>query len=232
MKNRILIIEDNKDIRNALCIFLTREGYEPIEAPDGRTGLNSISMLPDLIILDVMLPDISGIEVCKEMRKVSNVPILFLTAKSGIDHITDGLLAGGDDYLVKPFDNHELSARITALLRRYKLYRGKKNSEEEMRVLIAERLRVNQDYNEAYKDDVRIDLTDIEYRMLKLFMKRRNMILSAQLLFESIWEQPYFYDSNNTVMVHIRKLRVKIEDNPKEPKYILTEWGRGYRFGK
>lgn len=232
MVRKILVVEDSDDIRQALCIFLRYEGYEPVEAPNGYSALNKMIENPDLVILDVMLPDISGIDVCKQIRTFSNVPILFLTAKSGVDHISDGLMAGGDDYLAKPFVNEELSVRIKALLRRFNHYRGKQKSEDEMKMLVTDRLRVNLEHNEVYKDNKRIELSEIEYQMLKLFMKRRNMILSAQLLYESIWEQPYFYDSNNTVMVHIRKLRVKIEDNPKEPKYILTEWGRGYRFGK
>lgn len=232
MKNRILVVEDDKDIREAVCLLLMKNGYETIEAKDGNTALIKINTTPDLVILDIMMPDISGITVCTKIREKSTVPILFLTARSGTMSKTEGLLAGGDDYLVKPFDNQELLARVTALLRRFKVYQGYNEIGDSERILVAGELRVCEQYNEVFKGSKNIKLPDIEYRMLKLFMKRRNKILSAQNIYESIWDEPYFYDSNNIVMVHIRKLRVKIEDDPQKPTYILTEWGRGYRFGK
>jgi two-component system OmpR family response regulator len=232
LKNRILVVEDNKDIREAICVLLNKEGYESIGAKDGKTALAQNGNTIDLVILDIMMPGISGIEVCRKIREISNIPILFLTAKSGTMDKTEGLLAGGDDYLVKPFDNQELLARIVALLRRYYLYQGNKEERDKESFLIAGELMVSEQYNEVFRDKQKIELPDIEYRMLKLFMKHRSKILSAQNIFESVWDEPYFYDSNNKVMVHIRKLRMKIEDDPQKPVYILTEWGRGYRFGK
>lgn len=153
----------------------------------------------------------------------------FLTAKSGTLDKTEGLLAGGDDYLTKPFSVQELLARVIALLRRYTIYQDKKDYGETF--LIGGRLKVSEQFNDVWKGSQKIELSDLEYGLLKLLMTRRNKIFSAQNIYESIWKEPYFYSSNNTVVVHIRKLRLKIEDDPAKPAYILTEWGRGYRFG-
>ena len=194
MKDTILIVEDDRDIREVVTILLGREGFKTLQAATGEEALEEISRNPDLIILDVMLPDLDGYEVCRRIRKVSLAPVLFLTAKGGVHEKTVGLEAGGDDYLVKPFFQEELMARIRALLRRYEKYRGKEETQPE----------------EQYLD--------------------RNKIFSIQNIYESVWEKPYFYDANNTVMVHIRRLRMAIEDDPRHPSYIRTEWGRGYRF--
>ena len=199
MKDTILIVEDDRDIMEVVTIMLGREGFKVLKATNGKEAIEEIAKRPDLIILDVMLPDMDGFTVCRRIRQESLAPVLFLTAKTGVQDKTEGLEAGGDDYLVKPFFQEELRARIRALLRRYENYRGK-------------------------------DMTDIEYRILKLLMQYRNKIFSIQNIYESVWEKPYFYDANNTVMVHIRRLRMAIEDDPKKPVYIRTEWGRGYRF--
>ncbi|MCZ8517854.1 MULTISPECIES: response regulator transcription factor [Paenibacillus] len=226
--NRILVVEDDQDIRDLLCASLARAGYEVTPAKDGQQALEHIDDSLDLVILDIMMPGISGIEACKQIRKRSNVPILFLTAKSGTIDKTEGLLAGGDDYMTKPFSEDELHARVIAQLRRYKIYQDKKDHGETF--LIAGKLKVSEQFNDVWKDDRKIELSDLEYRILKLLMSRRNKIFSAQNIYESVWNQPYFYCSNNTVMVHIRKLRAKIEDDAAHPTYIQTEWGRGYRF--
>lgn len=229
-KNKILIVEDDPDIREVITILLDREGYETLQAADGQEALEQMSTGPDLVLLDVMLPDMSGIEVCRRIRKSSVVPILFLTAKSGLQDKTEGLQAGGDDYLVKPFFQEELLARVTALLRRYELYKGKSQDEPQEQYLQVGRFRVSEEFNEVLKDGEPIEMPNIEYRILKLLMKYRNKIFSIQNIYESIWGKPYFYDANNTVMVHIRKLRMAIEDDPRHPVFIRTEWGRGYRF--
>lgn len=131
--------------------------------------------------------------------------------------------------MTKPFSEEELHARVIAQLRRYTIYQEKKEQEETF--LIGGKLRVSEEFNEVWKEEKQIKLSDLEYRILKLLMSKRNKIFSAQNIYESVWGQPYFYCSNNTVMVHIRKLRSKIEDDPARPVYIKTEWGRGYRFG-
>ena len=225
-----MIVEDDQDIRTIIAILLNREGYNTLQAATGEEALVQVSKKPDLIILDVMLPDLDGYEVCRRIRKDSLAPVLFLTAKSGLHEKTQGLEAGGDDYLVKPFFQEELLARVTALLRRYELYKGIDEEKTDKNVLEAGAFRVDLVFNEVYKNGKRIDVTDIEYKILKLLMQHRNKIFSIQNIYESVWEKPYFYDSNNTVMVHIRRLRMAIEDDPRHPVYIRTEWGRGYRF--
>lgn len=230
LKDTILIVEDDRDIREVVTILLGREGFKTLQAATGEKALEEISQNPDLIILDVMLPDIDGYEVCRRIRKVSLAPVLFLTAKGGVHEKTVGLEAGGDDYLVKPFFQEELMARIRALLRRYEKYRGKEEKTEAEQYLEAGRFRVSKEFNEVLKDGKAVTMTDIEYKIFKLFVQYRNKIFSIQNIYESVWEKPYFYDANNTVMVHIRRLRMAIEDDPRHPSYIRTEWGRGYRF--
>lgn len=229
MTHRILVVEDDQDIGDLLKESLMRVGYEVLRAKDGQQALQLVNDSLDLVILDIMMPGISGIETCQQIRKSSNVPILFLTARSSTFDKTEGLLAGGDDYMTKPFSEEELHARVMAQLRRYTIYQEKKEQEETF--LVGGKLRVNEEFNEVWKEERQIKLSDLEYRILKLLMSKRNKIFSAQNIYESVWGQPYFYCSNNTVMVHIRKLRSKIEDDPARPVYITTEWGRGYRFG-
>lgn len=228
----ILIIEDDKDIREVLDVLLSHEGYNVLQAEEGLSALEMIDDSIDLIILDIMMPGMSGIDVCREIRKSYNAPILFLTAKSSDADKAEGLLAGGDDYLTKPFSETELIARVTALMRRYQVYRGKSSMDSNETYLTADGLKLSEQFNAVWKNGVQIDLTDIEYRMLRMFMKHRNRIFSIQSIYETIWDEPYFYSSNNTVMVHIRKLRKKIENDPQNPVYIITEWGRGYRFNR
>ena len=230
MKDTILIVEDDQDILEVITILLGREGARVLKASTGTEALKQLSKKPDLILLDVMLPDMDGFEVCRRIRKTSLAPVLFLTAKTAVHDKTEGLDAGGDDYLVKPFFQEELLARIRALLRRYEKYRGKEQTQAPEKYLELGRFRVSLEFNEVLKDGAPINMTDIEYRILKLLMQYRNKIFSIHNIYESVWEKPYFYDANNTVMVHIRRLRMAIEDDPRNPVYIRTEWGRGYRF--
>ena len=227
----ILIIEDDEDIREGVRILLEGEGYHVKEACNGLEGLKVLSEETDLVILDVMMPGISGLRTCEEIRKISYVPVLFLTAKSQESDKLIGLMAGGDDYLVKPFSYAELLARVTALLRRYRVYNQKKDmSESGEKWIDCKGIRVNTQQNEVYLEGKAIELTDIEYKLLLIMMQNPKKIFSAQHLYESIWNEPFLYTSSNTVMVHIRRLRIKIEEDPQQPKYILTVWGKGYRF--
>lgn len=230
----ILIIEDDEDIREGIRILFSGENYRIIEAGSGEEGLRLFSGDIDLVILDIMMPGISGLKTCEEIRRISNVPVLFLTAKSQESDKLIGFMAGGDDYLVKPFTYSELLARTKALLRRYTVYKGKdatgESEYDEEGYIIRRSLRVSTTYNEVFRDGRKIELSEIEYRMLRLMMKNPGRIFSTKNLYESVWNEPYFYISNNTVMVHIRKLRMKIESDPKNPEYIHTVWGKGYRF--
>ena len=231
-KENVLLIEDDPDIREGVRILLESENYNVKEAPDGRTGLKKLDEETDLVILDVMMPGISGLRTCEEIRKISNVPVLFLTAKAQESDKLIGLMAGGDDYLTKPFSYAELLGRVKALLRRYNVYRGRNDAakESDSEYLESGNIRVHKEYNEVLVNGEKREMSNIEYRMLLLMMRHAGKIFSAQNLYESIWEEPYFYSCNGTVMVHIRKLRVKIEEDPKNPKYIRTEWGKGYKF--
>lgn len=227
---QVLIIEDDADIREGVRILLESEGYSIKEAENGRQGLGLLDENTDLVILDVMMPGMSGLRTCEEIRKVSNVPVLFLTAKAQESDKLIGLMAGGDDYLPKPFSYAELLGRVKALMRRYNVYMGRKESEKAESYLEKGGIRLHESFNEVYVNEVYKDISDIEYRILKLMMQHSGKIFSAQNIYESVWEEPYFYSCNSTVMVHIRKLRVKIESDPKNPKYIKTIWGKGYKF--
>ena len=231
---KILIVEDDADIREGVRILLEGEGYSVSEAENGRKGLELLEEEPDLVILDVMMPGMSGLKTCEEIRKISYVPVLFLTAKSQESDKLIGLMAGGDDYLAKPFSYSELLGRVKALIRRWKIYRGKEETEQEQMPEYIELagIRINEGFNEVLVNGENVEFSEIEYNILLLMMKYPGKIFSAQNLYESVWNEPYFYNCNSTVMVHIRRLRVKIEEDPKNPKLILTVWGKGYRDGE
>lgn len=230
--SNILVIEDDEDIREGIRILLGNENHQITEAANGFEGLKLLSDNTDLIILDIMMPGISGLKTCEEIRKTSIVPVLFLTAKAQESDKLIGLLAGGDDYLTKPFSYAELLGRVKALLRRYQVYRGKREVEKdtEEHYIEAGGFRINDTYNEVYIGETDISLSDIEYQILRLMMQYPKRIFSAQNLYESIWSEPYFYSCNATVMVHIRNLRKKVEQDPQNPQFITTVWGKGYRF--
>lgn len=175
------------------------------------------------------MPGISGLKTCEEIRKISYVPIMFLTAKARESDKLIGLMAGGDDYLGKPFSYTELLGRVKALLRRYRIYSGKAETEKEEYLTVSD-IRISKKFNDVQVGEKQVDLSDLEYKILLLMMEHSAKVFSAQNLYESIWKGPYFYSSNSTVMVHIRKLRVKIEENPQEPQHIKTVWGKGYTF--
>ena len=229
----IMIVEDEAEIREGIRILLNGENYMILEAENGKQALEMLNEQIDLIILDVMLPGISGLRVCEEIRKTSTVPILFLTAKAQESDKLIGLTAGGDDYLVKPFSYSELSARVKALLRRYCIYQGKgqPGTTYDGNRLASCGIETTLDHNQAWVRGNEIELTEIEYQILRLLMQHPQRIYSSQVIYEKIWNEPYFPTSNGTVMVHIRKLRLKIEADPQNPARIKTVWGKGYRFG-
>ena len=228
----ILIVEDDADIRDGVRILLAGEGYRILEAAGGAQALQVFSPEVDLVILDVMMPGMSGLRVCEELRRRSTVPILFLTAKAQESDKLVGLTAGGDDYLAKPFSFAELSARVRALLRRYTVYRGKgeAGAPPARRMLTAHGVTLALDCNRVWVDGREVNLTETEYRILRLLMQDPERIFPAQAVYEAVWNEPYFYTSNGTVMVHIRNLRCKIEADPQAPRRVCTVWGKGYRF--
>jgi len=228
----ILIAEDDPDIRDGVRILLSGEGYHIIEAENGTRALEVFRPEVDLVILDIMMPGMSGLRVCEELRKLSTVPILFLTAKSQESDKLLGLTAGGDDYLPKPFSFAELSARVKALLRRYCVYQGKGQApaRAENLTLCSHGVKLALDCNRVWVDGEEIDLTETEYKILRLLMQSPQRIFPVQVIYEDVWQEPYFYTSNGTVMVHIRNLRMKIEKDPQNPVRLQTMWGKGYRF--
>lgn len=227
--NNIMIADDNEEIREIVRILLESEGYKVIEAVDGEDAIAKVDGNVDLIILDIMMPVKSGFKACVEIRERTSAPILFLSAKTQDSDKCMGFSSGCDDYLSKPFSYTELVSRVKALLRRYYVYKGKDESNVSQSINI-EGLTINTSSNEVALDGKEVILTEIEYRILLIMAQNRKKIFSSQNLYESVWKEPYFYSCNNTVMVHIRNLRRKLENDPQNPRYIKTVWGRGYRI--
>ncbi|QOX65855.1 response regulator transcription factor [Anoxybacterium hadale] len=225
----ILIADDNNEIREIVRVLLESEGYNVIEAVDGEDAVNQVDESIDLIILDIMMPIKSGFRACIEIREKTSAPVLFLTAKTQDSDKYMAFSSGSDDYLSKPFSYTELVSRVKALLRRYYVYRGKEQVAPADTIHVNE-LTINTATKEVLIDTREIILTEIEYKILLLMANHRKKIFSAQNLYESVWEEPYFYSCNNTVMVHIRNLRSKLENDPQNPRYIKTVWGKGYRI--
>ncbi|ETT82727.1 MULTISPECIES: response regulator transcription factor [Bacillus] len=226
---RILIADDDKEIRNLLKIYLERELYMVDTAINGKEALHLFNQNNyNLVILDLMMPKIDGIEVCKKLRDKTNVPILMLTAK---DHEVDkilGLSIGADDYITKPFSIHEVIARVKALMRRF-LVLGSKNTAQEKTTLSFKGLTINLNTYTVHTNKEEISLTGKELELLKFFTSNPGQVFTKTQLFRNVWDDNYIED-DNTVMVHIRKLRKKIEIDPSNPKFIQTIWGIGYKF--
>lgn len=226
---RILFADDDPEIRDALHLLLTCEGYETIEASCGKDVLELMDHTIDLVILDVMMPEMNGYAVCAELRKRYTTPVLFLTAKSQDSDKTLGFSAGGDDYLVKPFSYNELMNRVKAILRRYYVY-GAKTAEQSSVIYCCGNIEIDTSRCQVKVDGEEVILTDIEYRILLLLASHPQRVYSAQSIYEIVWNEPYTYSSNNNVMVHIRNIRRKLGDDPQNCHTIRTVWGKGYRI--
>ena len=223
---KILIVDDDPDIRNVLNLLL-RSDYETAEAADGFAAVEYIQQNPetDLVILDVMMPGMDGIETCGKIRESSNVPILFLTAKSAEQDRIAAYRSGGDDFLSKPFSQPELLAKVNSLLRRYREYRGKPAS----MVWNFGNLEVDLNTRMVRNAGENVPLTDTEYSILEFLVKNRGRTVTTQELYESVWNEKFLPGSGNTIMVHVLNLRRKIEEVPSSPRIIRTVWGRGYQ---
>lgn len=225
-KEKILIVDDDAEIRKIVSIYLKNEGYESIDAPDAIEALHIIQNTRiDLIILDIMLPKMDGIEACLKIREEYQMPIIFLSAKDeDIDKI-HGLMSGAEDYITKPFNPLELMARIKSQLRRYRVYQT-----EEVKQFIHEigHLRVNEETRQVFIRNKEVRLTPKEFDILSLLLRNKGKVFSVEKIYEMVWEDS-FYKSDNTVMVHITNIREKIEENPRQPVYLKTVWGVGYR---
>ena len=224
---RLLFIEDDQHIRAALKLALEDEGYEIIEAADGLRGLSAFETTSvDLVLLDLRLPDLSGFEVCRLLRAKSLVPIIIVTAQTDTHDLVAGLEAGADDYVTKPVVAKELAARIRAALRRTNLLSTAGSTIDRFMVGDIE-FRPHQGI--VLKNGVELPLTKTEYRLLQVFFENQNNVLSRDQLLELVWGYEYLGDSR-LVDAHIRRLRVKIENSPDDPKIIVTVRGTGYRL--
>lgn len=222
----ILIAEDEKDIRDLVSLHLSKDDYKVFEAENGIEAINIFeSNKIDLAILDVMMPKLDGFAVIKKIRESSTIPVIFVTARDeDMDKIL-GLGLGADDYMVKPFSPLELTARVQAQLRRYYKYTNSQNITE----LVLGNLTLDKESCTLHKNQNRVELNAKEFKILEFLMENKGKVFTKKQLYEKVWEEPYYGD-DNTIMVHISHLRDKIEDDPKNPKYLKTIRGIGYKI--
>ncbi|WP_376768680.1 response regulator transcription factor [Paenibacillus foliorum] len=226
MSKVVLVIDDEPEIRDIIHIFLKNDGIHVLEAEHGIRGLEMLQKEHvDLVILDVMMPDLDGIQTCRKIRESLDIPIIMLSAKSeDMDKIL-GLTTGADDYLSKPFNPLELVARVKSQFRRSKMTAISDKEKE----IVIEDLVIHISRHQVTHCGKEISLTPIEFGILELLATYRGQVFSVEKIYESIWKDPIM-QSDNTVMVHVRNLREKLKDNPREPKYIKTVWGVGYKI--
>lgn len=228
MSQNILVVDDEAEIAELVGVYLTQEGFSVTKcytASQARAEAEKTNF--DLAILDVMLPDDSGFALCAQLRQNHTFPILMLTARSGDLDKINGLIIGADDYMTKPFNPLELTARVKAQLRRYTRYNGQKPQESEDE-LDVNGLQMNRATHRCWLYETEVTLTPIEFELLWTLCSHRGQVISAEQLFEQVWGEKYL-ERNNTVMVHIRRIREKLGDNRREDKIIKTVWGVGYR---
>ena len=227
----ILVCDDDKEIVEAIEIYLTQEGYQVLKAYDGMQALKMLETeTVHLLILDVMMPRLDGIRATLKIRETNSIPIIILSAKSEDADKILGLNIGADDYMTKPFNPLELVARVKSQLRRYTQLGGNVSSTQET-IYEGGGLRINDDLKEVTVDGEMVRLTPIEYNILLLLMKNQGRVFSINQIYESIWNEDAI-GADNTVAVHIRHIREKIEINPKEPRYLKVVWGVGYKIEK
>lgn len=226
---KILIVDDEKEIADLIGVYMNNEGYETVKSHSGADALEIIrSETFDLAVLDVMLPDIDGFTLCNKIRKNHTYPIIMLTARTDFADRISGLTLGADDYVTKPFNPLELTARIKAQLRRYTQYN---DSAEKVDTIEISGLEVDIAKHTCTLYGENVLLTPTEFRIVWLLMENAGKVVSTQEIFEKVWGEDYL-DSNNTVMVHIRRIREKLKEKPRNPKFIKTVWGVGYKIEK
>ena len=223
---KILIVDDDPDIRKVLSLLL-KEQYQVFQAADGAAALRHMEEQPDtdLVVLDVMMPGMDGFETCERIRELSNVPILFLTAKSAEADRLSAYSRGGDDFLSKPFSQEEFLAKVRSLLRRWTQYRGKPAA-----ALVFGSLEIDLTRRIVKNAGHEVTLTDTEFSILEYLLSKRGQTVTAAEMYEAVWREKFLPGSGNTVMVHVLNLRRKIEETPSNPKIIRTVWGRGYQI--
>lgn len=230
--NHVLVVEDDKEIREGVEIYLKSQGYEVFQAADGVEGLEVIEKEDiHLAIVDIMMPRMDGISMVVKLREKYDFPVIFLSAKSEeVDKIM-GLNMGADDYVTKPFTPMELLARVNSQLRRYRRFMEKLGDKEEnSRIHTIGGLEINADNVEVTVDGEPVKMTPIEYKILLLLMKNPGRVFSAEEIYERVWNERAI--NTDTIMVHVRNIREKIEVNPREPKYLKVVWGVGYKIEK
>lgn len=229
MKNRILIIDDDIELCQLLKKYLELENYKVTIKHDGKAGLLEVTNSDyHLVVLDVMLPEMNGFEVLAELRKNKTLPVLMLTAKdSEVDKVS-GLRLGADDYLTKPFSTNEFVARVQSLIRRYTVFSVLQ--EKEAKPLNMGVLSIDPTTRKVLVDKHNIDLTAKEFDLLYFLAKHKGKVFTKKQIYRAVWDDEYAFDDNN-IMVHIRRLRKKVEANPEKPDFIQTVWGVGYKFG-
>ncbi|MGG1847712.1 response regulator transcription factor [Bacillus wiedmannii] len=229
-KGTILIVDDEKEIRKLITIYLKNEGYEVLQAGDGEEGLEIVRKRDvHLIVLDIMMPKIDGIHMCMKVREIAEMPIIMLSAKTQDMDKVLGLTTGADDYVTKPFNPLELIARIKSQLRRYMKMSGAIVKDEN--VFEVGDIKINIATRQVIIANEEVKLTPREFEVLELLVRNQGMVLNAEQIYERVWKEQAF-QSDNTVMVHIRKIREKIEEIPRKPRYIKTVWGVGYKIEK
>ena len=229
----ILVVDDEKEIADLVEIYLVSDGYKVFKASDARTGLEILeNNTIHLILLDIMMPGMDGLEMCREIRKTRNIPIIMVSAKSeNLDKIV-GLGEGADDYVTKPFNPLELTARVKSQLRRYtQLNPGSTAASEESDEIHIKNMVINHDSHKVTVDGQETKLTPIEFEILYLLASNPGKVYSTDEIFEIVWNEKV-YEANNTVMVHIRRLRSKLHEDDREDKIITTVWGVGYKIDK
>ena len=224
---KILVVDDEALLVKGIRLNLQNEGYEVITGSNGLEAVQAAKAQgPDLIILDVMMPEMDGLEACTRIREFSQVPIIMLTAKADDMDKLMGFEQGADDYLTKPFNILELKARVRALLRRSQAQSASKNQ-----LFQIGSISLDPDGRNAYKDGALVEMTAKEFDVIELLMRNANRVYSREALLDTLWAYEYRSDIR-TVDVHIRRLREKLEENPADPQYIMTKWGVGYYFKK
>ena len=234
IKNNVLVVDDDKEIVDAIDIYLRNEGIDVIKAYDGIEALEAL-MENDiqLILMDIMMPKMDGLRTTMKIRQEKNIPIILISAKSEDTDKILGLNMGADDYITKPFNPLELIARVKSQLRRYTVFGncGVQNKEEITSIISSGGLSLNQDTKEVLVDGEVIKITATEFGILELLLRNQGRVFSIDEIYEKVWKEPS-YNAENTVAVHIRRIREKIEINPKEPKYLKVVWGIGYKIEK
>ena len=230
--NKILVVDDDREIVDAIEIYLNNEGFEVLKAYDGMEALEIIADTDiDLVMIDIMMPKLDGIRATMKIREDKNIPIIILSAKSEASDKVMGLNVGADDYVTKPFNPLELIARVKSHLRRWSMAAEINGENLDSKILKTGGLELDMDSKEARVDAETVKLTPIEYKIMKYLMENKGKVLSTRQIYETVWEEP-FYNSDNTVAVHIRRIREKIEINPKDPMYLKVVWGIGYKVEK